>query len=470
VGWGKILKTPVGIDDISVYIPKLYLELVEEDHPEKPTEFSTARGSDPAKYLNGIGIAKMSIPDNYQDSTVLAANAIYELIERNYISPANIARIDIATETGVDESKPVAAYVHGMLEQKYGKGSLNKTSGVEYKFACVSTADALESSLDWAWAGRSNGRVSIVCSTDIARYPLNTPGEPTQGAGAVAFLVKENPRLMAFDPVIGTYMEDEDDFWRPLFSTTAIVHGKHSEKCYLKAMEGAVDNWAEQAAATGLVKTKPGESLIDHFGPMSFHVPYPKMAEKGFAYLLRHFWRGLPRWNEIVRLIGTEPKAAGYKKRDDLEKAESDYMKRFMETPRFQTEYKDKVADGLAHARESGNSYSASEKSCLSMLLESKARKGVDLAGRRGGSGNYGSGSKAKASSWILQEEWSTVAKTFGHTEKLQHRRRISLAEYEALHEAKPLPDERKFVAEPENEFVLVDVTPQGYRHYKFAD
>ena len=128
------------------------------------------------------------------------------------------------------------------------------------------------------------------------------------------------------------------------------------------------------------------------------------------------------------------------------------------------------MADGLAHAKESGNSYSASEKSCLSILLETKAKKGADLAGRRGGSGNYGSGSKAKASSWILQEEWNTVAKTFGHADKLQHRRGVSLADYEALHEGRPLPDERKFVAEPENEFVLLDVTPQGYRHYKFAD
>ncbi len=387
------MKTLVGIDDIAVYVPRLYLELADEQHPERPTEFSRARESDPAKYLHGIGIAKMSIPDTYQDSSVLAANAIFELIERNNLSPANIARIDIATETGVDESKPVAAYVHGMLEQKFGKGSFKKTSGVEYKFACVSTADALESSLDWAWAGRSKGRSSIVCSTDIAKYPLKTPGEPTQGAGAVALLVREGPRLLSFDNVIGTYMEDEDDFWRPLFSTTAIVHGKHSEKCYLKAMEGAVDDWAEQAEAARLISAGPGESLVDHVGPMSFHVPYPKMAEKGFAYLLRHFWRGLPRWT-----------------------------------------------------------------------------KGVDLAGRRGGSGNYGSGSKAKVSSWVFQEGWNEVARKFSHSEKLQHRRPVSLIEYEALHEVGPLPDGRKFVAEPENEFVLIDVTPQGYRHYKFAD
>src|SRR6266700_1885435 len=416
------LKSSVGIDDIAVYVPRLYLELADENHPDKPTEFSRARTSDPAKYLHGIGIAKMSIPDIYQDSSVLAANAIYELIERDKLSPTDIARIDIATETGVDESKPVAAYVHGMLEQKYGKGSFKKTSGVEYKFACVSTADALESSLDWAWAGRSNGRCSIVCSTDIAKYSLNTPGEPTQGAGAVALLVKENPRLLAFDNVIGTYMEDEDDFWRPLFSTTAVVHGKHSEKCYLKAMEGAVDDWAEQAEAAKLIKAGP------------------------------------------------EPKVASFRKREEFEKAESDYMRHFMETPQFQKEYLDKVADGLIHAKESGNSYSASEKSCLSMLLETKARKAVDLAGRRGGSGNYGSGSKAKVSSWVFQEGWNEVAKKFGHSEKLQHRRPVTLIEYEALHEAGPLPDGRKFVAEPENEFVLIDVTPQGYRHYKFTD
>ncbi len=464
------MRKAVGIDDITVYLPKLYLELANEEHPDKPTEFSVARKTDPHKYLQGIGTAKMSVPDTYQDSAVLAANAIYEVMEKNNILPEKVGRIDVATETGVDESKPIAAYVHGMLEQRYGKGTLRKTSGVEYKFACVSTADALESSLDWLWAGRGNGRCSIVCSTDIAKYPLGSPGEPTQGAGAVALLVKEEPRLLVFDSIIGTYMEDEDDFWRPLFSTTAIVHGKQSERAYLKAMEGAVDDWAEQATVSGLVKTRPGEALTDHIGPISFHVPYPKMAEKGFAYLLRHFWRGLPRWNEIVRELGHEPKPDSFRTIEEFEKAEGEYMKRFMETRLFKSEYSEKVADGLTHAKESGNSYSASEKSCLSMLLETKALKGMDLAGKRGGSGNYGSGCKAKASSWTVQEDWSSIARNFGHAEKLKHRRPITLTDYEFLHEGSPFPYGRKFVVEPANEFVLVDVTSQGYRHYKYAE
>ena len=62
------MRAAVGIDDIAVYIPRLYLELADESRPEKPTEFSMARKGDPSKYLHGIGIAKMSIPDTYQDS------------------------------------------------------------------------------------------------------------------------------------------------------------------------------------------------------------------------------------------------------------------------------------------------------------------------------------------------------------------------------------------------------------------
>src|SRR5439155_17088 len=84
-----------------------------------------------------------------------------------------------------------------------------------------------------------------------------------------------------------------------------------------------------------------------------------KIAKKGFAYLLRHFWRGLPRWTEVTQKIGHEPKATSFRKREEFEKAESDYMHHFMETPQFQREYLDKVADGLIHAKESGNSYSA---------------------------------------------------------------------------------------------------------------
>ena len=36
--------------------------------------------------------------------------------------------------------------------------------------------------------------VALVITTDIARYGLESAGEPTRGAGAVALLMEKNPR------------------------------------------------------------------------------------------------------------------------------------------------------------------------------------------------------------------------------------------------------------------------------------
>src|SRR6266487_4462339 len=116
------MRSAVGIDDIAVYIPRLYVELADENRPEKPTEFSTARKSDPSKYLHGIGIAKMSIPDTYQDSAVLAANAIFDLMERNNVQPASLARIDIATETVVTNSNLSPPKFTECWNKSMGKG------------------------------------------------------------------------------------------------------------------------------------------------------------------------------------------------------------------------------------------------------------------------------------------------------------------------------------------------------------
>lgn len=40
---------------------------------------------------------------------------------------------------------------------------------------------------------------AIVVTTDIAKYDLNSTGEYTQGAGALAMLITSNPKIIAFD-------------------------------------------------------------------------------------------------------------------------------------------------------------------------------------------------------------------------------------------------------------------------------
>ncbi len=459
----------VGIDSVAIYIPKLYIELADEKDPERETEFSISRKTDPKKYLYGIGVSKIAMPDTYEDSVTMAANAIYELIRKNDISPKEIDRIDIASETAVDESKPIAAYVHGMLEKVLGKSSLKNCGAVDYKFACAGTGYALNDAVNWVLAGKSDDKCRIICATDIARYELYSNGEPTQGAAAIAFTVKRNPRLLTIDPVIGKYTEDEDDFWRPPSSKTAFVKGKHSIKCYLKAMREAFDNYAENAIENNFIKLREDEALTDHFDLIAYHTPFPKMVKYAASHLFRHEWRELSRWEIIEREIGKEPKKEQFKTNEEFERKDKEFGKKFSETELFKEAYGEKIADGLVAPREVGNCYTASVWLSLCSLLEVKDNKGENLSGKKGGIGFYGSGSTAIANSFIVQPEYKEVVRSFNLMKKIKNRISISLQDYENLHEGRPLSGNREHIIEPENEFILVEVTSQGYRYYDYV-
>lgn len=105
----------VGIDDLSVYMPRLLL----------PTsgEFSASRGIDPAKLTRGIGIERMAIPDAHEDAATMAAMSLLELMQRADLAPEEIDKIYVGTESGVDEAKAIGTYIIGMLEKVYGRGS-----------------------------------------------------------------------------------------------------------------------------------------------------------------------------------------------------------------------------------------------------------------------------------------------------------------------------------------------------------
>ena len=198
---------PVGIDDLAIYVPKLYVDC---------KEFAEARGIDPQKLEYGIGIRKMAIVDVNQDPACMAANACLTLMKKNGLQPQDIGRMYVATESGLDESKAMNSFVIGMLEQVYGEGSFEHAGGIECKFACVSGSYALYDNANWIRAEENNGKAAVVIVSDIAKYDIGSAAEYTQGAGAVAMLIKENPRLLAFDQkVTSTIIRNEYDFYRP---------------------------------------------------------------------------------------------------------------------------------------------------------------------------------------------------------------------------------------------------------------
>ncbi len=249
--------TAIGIDALAFAGPAHYLEM---------TDLAVARGVDPAKYLQGLGQRRMAIVTPCEDTVTMAAEAAQHALDRFAIDPAEIGTLIVGTETGIDHSKPVAVYVHELL------GLPENCRTFETKHACYGAMAGLTASLDWIAAGRARGRKALVIASDIARYGLNTPGEPTQGAGAVAMVIAARPRLVEIDcERTGDYTRQVMDFWRPLYSKYAFADGHYSIACYLDALEAA---WRD--AANG----DPAALGPAALAACLYHVPFVKMAKK----------------------------------------------------------------------------------------------------------------------------------------------------------------------------------------------
>jgi len=461
-----------GIDDIAIYIPRLYLDA---------SDFAKARGLDPEKLERGLGIGQMAIVDTNQDPACLAANACLRVMQKNKLTPDKIGRLYVATESSFDESKAMNSYVIGMLEQVYGKDTFGHCGGIECKFACVSGSYALYDNTNWIRAGEAEDKYALVVVSDIAKYDLGSSGEVTQGAGAIAMLLNENPRLLSFDPkVTSTSIKNEYDFYRPFGKETPIVHGQYSNLLYLIQVKNALIDYKRKVKKTGLIKLKDGETILDHVDYLNMHLPYSNMGKKALAYLVRHEWRDLPRWKKIIEEIGMEepvpkdPRGTIESVLEDAEFMANDHQftKLFTSTEIYAELYESKLASSLIASKMIGNLYTASLYLGFRSSLEFEYQKGVDLEGKRIGFCSYGSGASAMIFSGVIQPEYDQVVKDMNLEAELGPRTKLSLDEYEELHENKRTYEEN--IRSANKEFVIVDVKTsaesKGERHYAFVD
>ncbi|MGA9845303.1 MAG: hydroxymethylglutaryl-CoA synthase [Nitrososphaeraceae archaeon] len=465
---------PVGIDDLAIYIPKLYVDY---------KDFAKARGIDPQKLEYGIGIKKMALVDTNQDPACMAANACLKLMQKNHLHPEDIGRMYIATESGLDESKAMNSFVIGMLEQVYGEDSFEHAGGIECKFACVSGSYAIYDNANWIRADENNGKAAVVIVSDIAKYDIGSAGEYTQGAGAVAILVKENPRLLSFDQkVTSTIIKNEYDFYRPFGKETPLVNGNYSNLLYLIQVRKAFDSYKEKAIKTGLIRLKDGESITDHIDLFSVHLPYRKMGEKALAYLLRHEWRSLPRWKQVIRELGMEeplpkdPRGTIESILADIEfmKADEKFRRAFMQTSFYNEVYERKMSSSLEASAIIGNLYTASMYMGFRSLLEFEYKKGVELEGKRVGFGSYGSGSSAMVFSGVIQPGYKEVVKRMNLEEEIGIRTKLSMEEYERLHNGREM-GLNDSILHNRQEFVLIKIggitaDKAGLREYVYAN
>ena len=461
-----------GIDDISIYIPKLYVDA---------RDFAEARGLDPDKLERGLGISQMAIVDANQDPAVLAANACLKVMQKNKLSPEDVGRLYVATESALDESKAMNSYVIGMLEQVYGSGSFQHCGGIECKFACVSGSYALYDNSNWIRAGEAENQNALVVVSDIAKYDMGSSGEMTQGGGAIAMLLNDKPRLLEFDPkVTSTSIKNEYDFYRPFGKETPIVHGQYSNLLYLIQVKNALRDYKMKVKNSGLIKLKEDETILDHVDYLNMHLPYSNMGKKALAYLVRHEWRTLPRWNNIIENIGMdEPIPKDPRGTIESVLADSEFMakdhqftKLFTKTDEYAELYESKLASSLIASKMIGNLYTASLYLGFRSSLEFEYQKGVNLDGKRVGFCSYGSGASAMIFSGIIQPEYEQIVKNMNLETEIGPRTKLTLEEYEDLHENKRGPE--KNIRSANKEFILTQVktSPEsrGERHYTFVE
>jgi hydroxymethylglutaryl-CoA synthase len=416
------MQRPVGIDAIGVYVPKLYVDLTGEWARVRAPVLA---GGDTAKLVgkvtDGVGVRKMAVVDAHEDCATMAAMAAKRAIDAAGIHPEEIDYLAVGTETTVDQSKSVAAYVLGMLERHYGV-RLAHVGTPQFQFACVGATYALEAAVARIRSGDATRPYSLVIASDISKYPLATAGEYTQGAGAVALLVSSDPRILVLEPsLVGTVTRDERDFFRPNWSAAAVVDGKYSIDVYLHCMESALAEYV-QRAEQALCRVP----LYDAAAHFVFHVPFPRMAEYAAVRTFASLWLSDPTArSRLEREVPT-----------DL--ACKEFERAVAKSEMFREAFARKVAPSLHLARDVGNAYSAALYLALVSLLEQT--RDQTLAGNRIVLGSYGSGASAKVFSGIVAPRYREMLDGLRTREDLcvkadgGTRVELGMAEYERLH------------------------------------
>ncbi len=468
---------PVGIDDMAFYVPKRYLPI---------EELALRRGIASEKLRLGLGLQKMALPDVHEDAATMAAEAVWELFEKNpSLDPRSVGRLYLGTESALDGAKPTATYALEMvsrrLEERHGPACLRHCDALDMTFACIGGVDALQNCLDWVSMER--GRTAIVVASDVAKYELASSGEYTQGAGAVAMLVGWNPKLLKIRNLWGVATESVHDFFKPrrrfekkelvadvlnaagifngeiekittsmavdgwlsplrsgeptveIFRETPVFDGQFSNQCYADRMTEALAHFRKKAVAAGLFPVDKHKAVSERWARIAFHLPYAFHARRIYVeqFVLEQKEKGA--WASIAaKLPISEPVAADFSDKKSFEKAKAGWLKAVSEGVDYQLFVSQKLEKAQRASSEVGNLYTASIFLALMSTLEADFFEKSKLTGKRVGFVAYGSGSKSKVFEGEIQPGWAERAARFNIEKKLADRRAISYEQYEALH------------------------------------
>ncbi|TBR56979.1 hypothetical protein B4U84_26465 [Westiellopsis prolifica IICB1] len=298
---------PVGIEKISLYAGRFYLDIAE---------LAEVRGLDLNYIVNNLMCERRSVYPAYEDAVTLAVNAAKKLL-----SPEDVKDIElliVGTESAVDFGKSISSWVHRFCNLPANCRNL------EVKQACYGCTGGLKMAASWVASGIRPGKKALVINADISRNAVGTEFEHLGGGGAVAMLVSDHPQILEIElEKAGYWMNEIYDTFRPT-AKVEMINDQISVYSYLDALDGAYENY-EQIV---------GQVDYDaDFKKHIYHAPFPGMP--------------LQAHRTIISRFNIQDKAS------------------------FKQNYQQKVKESIYFAKQIGAFYGGSNFLCLLGLLNS---------------------------------------------------------------------------------------------------
>mgnify|MGYP000993047698 CR=1 FL=1 len=136
-----------GISAIGLAIPQYGLPL---------TEFAKIYGVNPQQYTDNLGCKVMSLCGPNENSMTLASQAAQRALNNWDGNKEDIGLVVVATETGLDMSRPLSSWVMSDL------GLCGNIRSYEVKHACYGGTAAVRQALEWKIAGNSKNKAALV--------------------------------------------------------------------------------------------------------------------------------------------------------------------------------------------------------------------------------------------------------------------------------------------------------------------
>lgn len=424
----------------------------------------------------------------------MAATAVMRLINQYDIDPARVKFLGLGTESSTDNSAG-AIIVKGMVDRALiaqGKAPIARSCEVpEFKHACLGGVYGMKGAIRHLALDGAGGQAIVVCA-DIAEYARGSSGEPTQGAGAVAMLLEENPTLAEVDLVRSGSASDYRiiDFRKPMLRFCGqdrseshqvqdfpVFNGKYSATCYIDETLHALND----------MYVKRGLKAIDYLRSLQtvfMHRPYRRMPETGLAVaylfalgngsaedqaeLASYCYEAGIDPADLLSEMTSKPEVVALASPERLNyeayPMTMGVFRIFRASRRYRREILDKLALGSDTMLDLGNLYTAALPAWLAAGFEQALDEGRELENREILTLGYGSGDAAEVIPFIVADGWRDATAKIGFADAMNFTVDLNAAQYEALHDGRR-PSGLSYI--PRQEFVIDKVGSSDQRQFQ---